>query len=118
MTTQPTKSDSIGLQDLLFQLREELILDASQPPRLFFIDGVELELYVEFKRETKGGVKISILQFGGVEGETGIGRERGHRITLKLRPLITYEEVREQLRKDEQAFILTRLSALAKKGDQ
>lgn len=97
MTNHLATTDSIGLQDLLARLRDELIQDPPDSSKLFFVDGVELELHVDVKREAKGGIKISILQLGGLEGEAGVAREKGHKITLRLRPLITYEEARRRL---------------------
>lgn len=105
---------TIGLRELLTQLKDELTQETPDSPRLFFIEGAELELRVDVKREAKGGIKISILQFGGAEGQAGIAREQGHTITLKLRPLITYEEARQQLRKDESVSVETRTRALTK----
>ena len=87
-------TNTIGLQELLAQLRGELAQETPDSPKFFFIEGAELELHVDVKREAKGGIRISILQFGGVEGEAGGSWEKGHKITLKLRPLITYEEAR------------------------
>lgn len=87
----------IGLRDLLKQLREELTEDTSQP-KVFFIDGVEIELQVAIKREGSGNVKISVLQFAGIEGGASSSLEKGHKITLQLRPLMTYDEARQQLK--------------------
>lgn len=66
-------------------------------PKLFFVASAEIELHVDVKREAKGGIKVSVLQLGGVEAGGGAAWNEGHKITLKLVPLVTYEEVRAHL---------------------
>lgn len=102
----------IGLRDLLKQLREELTEDTPQS-RLFFIDSVEIELRVDIKRQGSGGIHVSILPVAGVEGGVSSALEKGHRITMKLRPLVAYEEARQRLyqgRIDPDDPIVTRLT--------
>jgi hypothetical protein len=91
----------IGLQDLLSQLKAELMQETPDSPRLFFIESAEIEVHVGIRREAQGGIRISVLQLGGVEAGASTGKERGHKITLRLVPLITYEEARKQLRGDD-----------------
>jgi len=96
-------SAEIGLQEMIEQLKKELLQDSPDSPRLFFIEGVEIELHVTAKRAAKGGIQISVLQFGGLEAGGSAEREKGHKITLKLLPLVTYEEARQRLSESQRA---------------
>lgn len=89
--------NEIGIQELISQLRTELFEDKNETPDIFFIEGIEIELHVAIKREGQAGIKIGVLQFGGLEASAASGHEHGHKVTLKLRPLITFEEARESL---------------------
>ena len=91
----------IGLQDLLSQLKAEPMQETPDSPRLFFIESAEIEVHVDIQREARGGIRISVLQLGGLEAGASAGKERGHKIILRLVPLITYEEAREQLHGDD-----------------
>lgn len=96
------KAKDIGLSELLEQLKTELMQETPDSPKLFFVESAEIELHVDVKREAKGGIKVSVLQFGGVEAGGGVARNEGHKITLKLVPLVTYEEARAHLTPAEQ----------------
>lgn len=91
----------IGIREILDQLREELFQHTTASPKLFFIEGAEVELSITVKREMQGGIKISIVQFGGPEAGVSKAQEQGHKITLKLKPLISYEEARATLSDQE-----------------
>ncbi|MBN1177751.1 MAG: hypothetical protein JXD18_00955 [Anaerolineae bacterium] len=91
-------AEKIGLHELLKQLRAELMEETPSTDKLFFVEGAEIELYVTATREAQGGIDISVLTFGGLEAGASTGREQGHKVTLKLKPLITYEEARKQWR--------------------
>ena len=85
---------SIGLQELLAQLRDELTQETPDSPKLFFIDGVESNYTWMSSVRPKGESRSLSYSSAAWRGEAGVARERGHKITLKLRPLITYEEAR------------------------
>jgi len=70
---------------------------------------VEIELYLAVRREGNAGIKISVLQFGGPEGGVTKSREEGDKITLRLKPLVSYEEAKASLNKDEHKEALDRL---------
>jgi hypothetical protein len=94
-------TNEIGIQELIKQLRSELLEETQEKPELFFIEGLEVELHVAIKREGQAGIKIGVLQFGGLESGVSGGHEQGHKVTLKLRPLIKFEEARETLNPEE-----------------
>lgn len=91
----------IGIREILEQLREELFQATTEFPKLFFIEGAEVELNITVKREMQGGIKISVLQFGGPEAGVSKAQEQGHKITLKLKPLLSYEEAKASLSNEE-----------------
>jgi hypothetical protein len=94
-------SEEIGVRELLEQLRSELLQEKPESLKLFFIEEAEIELNVAIKRETQGGIKIAVLQFGGLEAGASKGQEQGHKVRLKLKPLVTYKEARAALKESD-----------------
>lgn len=89
-------SEPIGLQELIYQVKQELLAPnpkakAAHPYPLFAIDKIELEIAVSVTREAKGGIRVSVVEFGG-----SVSRERGHVVTVSLSPLLSPEEIRQQ----------------------
>lgn len=89
-------TDSIGLQDLIYQVKHELLTPnrqarAEDPYPLFAIEKIELEIAVAVKREGRTGLRISVLELGG-----SISREQGHTVKVTLAPLLAQEEMRNQ----------------------
>jgi hypothetical protein len=92
------------LHELINQVKEELLRptraaseDALYP--FLFVDEVELEVNVAVtdKLSDSGKLTLHVLE-AGIEGEKSQGR--GHKITIKLSPLVTKEEMRARLKLD------------------
>jgi hypothetical protein len=102
----PSKKESIGLADLIQQVRSELIQSVegsgSDVP-LFAVDEVELEIGVTIAKRAEGGLDIKVVQLGA-SGE----RSDVHRVSVRLLPLLTLEERRAELRKKNQWAELVR----------
>jgi len=96
---------AITLHELVDQVREELLtppqknaLEAIYP--FLFVDEVELEVNVTVSSlaEGSGRLNVYVLEVkAGGEHE----REQAHRVRIRMTPLLTKEEVREQLQQDK-----------------
>jgi hypothetical protein len=98
--------EEIGLQDLIYQVKEELLAPnpaqkANDPYPLFFIDKVELEIAVKVTRGRSGNIKLTVLNFAGIGGESSLDRERGHVVKVSLSPLLSREAILAEAMKDE-----------------
>ncbi|SRR5581483_6554740 len=89
----------IGLQELIDQVRKELLVRQHEDP-IFFLEKVELELAVKVVRAANGGVKVTVI--GIVEGNVGgsLGGEQGHTVKITLSPLIERQEILAEVLKD------------------
>jgi len=99
-------SNEIDLADLIFQIKSELL--ARRPaekarglPALFWIDQVELELSVSITAQTGGKIRISVIP---VDAEVSGTREKqqGHKVKVRLTPLLSLDEMRDLLSQDEE----------------
>ena len=98
--------EEIGLQDLIYQVKRELLAPSPaqrtrDPYPLFFIDKVELEIAVKVTRAAEGGVKLTVLDFAEVSAGRSVDRERGHVVKVSLSPLLSREEILAEALKDE-----------------
>lgn len=98
--------DEIGLQDLIYQVKEELLArnpaqKAKDPYPLFFIDKVELEIAVKVTKSNGGSIKLTVLDFAEIGAERSIDRERGHVVKISLSPLVSREEILMQALQDD-----------------
>jgi len=113
--------DEIGLQDLIYQVKRELLAPnqaqrAKDPDPLFFIDKVELEIAVKVQKEGSGGIKLSVLSFAELNAGGSVTSERGHVVRVSLSPLLPKEDilaklledpnVREQIQKKQQQAMM------------
>jgi len=94
-------AQDISLQALIEKVKDELLAPTGGPGYpIFFVDKVELELQVAVTHEKEAGLKISVLQLGGVEAGGTTTRERGHTIKVTLSPILSREEQRKLLEED------------------
>lgn len=98
-------SDQVALHDLINYIRDELLTPyrADSPEKLYpflSIDEVELELSVAISASVSGSGQLSIqvLELGGSKEKT---KEQGHTMRIKMSPILTKEEIREQLQQDK-----------------
>ena len=85
----------IGLAELIYQVKRELLSsDSSQndPIPLFAVDEIELEVAVSISREVQAGINIQVLNVGG-----GASREDAQTVRVKLKPLLSREELLAEL---------------------
>jgi hypothetical protein len=103
-------AEEIGLQELLHQVKQELLAQSPDDPvPLFYVEGVELELSVLVRKQGQAGIKVYVVDVGGE-----FGRERGHLVRVTLRPLYSREEMRRLIEEDPQ--LGPRLVPTAKSG--
>lgn len=109
----------IGLQELLEQVKRELLAPSKDPDPIFFIDKVELELAVKVVKDAGAGVKITVLGFveGNLDGS--LGGERGHIVRISLSPLLEREAILKEVMKDpaSEARIKHYIKRALTKGD-
>jgi hypothetical protein len=89
-------SSEIGLAEFIQQVKKELLTtypNSENDTTLLSVDSVELELQVTVKKESGGGVKINVLQFGGGELSGKVSRDDVQKVVVKLSPLLTKEQL-------------------------
>lgn len=97
--------EEISLQSLIEKVKDDLLAPTGGPDYpVFFVDKVELELQVAVTHEAGAGLKISVLQLGGVEANAGRSAEKGHTVTVSLSPIMTREEQRQLLQADQRQW--------------
>lgn len=89
-------AQDIGLQELIYQVKKELLAQSPEDPvPLFYVEGVELELSVTARKEGQAGIKIYVVDVGG-----GGAREQAQMVRVQLRPLFSREEMRRIVEQD------------------
>ena len=118
-------SNEIGLAELIQQVKKELLTTyqgSNDDTPILSVDSVELELQVTVKKEGKGGVKINVLQFGGGELSGGASRDDVQKVTVKLSPLLSKEEIFKAYYQNDsekwKQFLKTNVEALLKGNAQ
>ncbi len=91
-------SQSIGLADLIQQVKQDLLStvpgeNADAP--ILFVESVELELKVAVRHEGKTGIKIDVLSIGGGEVGGAVSQDKTHTVKVKLSPLFDKERLME-----------------------
>lgn len=101
-------TEKMTLYELIDQIKEELLTPtrADSPEELYpflFVDEVELEVTVAVtdKLSDSGKLKIYVLE-AGLEGEKA--QQKGHKVKVKLSPLVTKDEMRTRLRLDDRLW--------------
>ena len=113
-------SQDISLQALIDKVKKDLLSLTGGPEYpIFFVDNIELELQLVVTQEKSEGLKISVLEFGGVEGSRSTAHERGHTVKLTLSPILSREEQRQLLQSDKRMWdgIQRATQAALRKGD-
>jgi hypothetical protein len=88
-----SEKSSIGLADLIEQVKNELIYSDPEQEKeapVFWVNSIELELQITVKREGKGGIKVYVVEAGG-----GISRDDVQKVKVSIAPLLTREEIRK-----------------------
>jgi hypothetical protein len=109
---------SIGLTELIYQVKRELIQPqggTADPFPLLAVEEVELEISVTVSKRAEGGLNIQVVELGG-------GRERSdvHTVRVKLSPLLAREERVTELRRDPrwERIVQQQVDATLKGGGQ
>lgn len=100
-----TESKPIGLTELIYQVKRELLSAESRqydPVPLFAVDEIELELAVTIGREGEAGINIQVLNVGG-----GASREDAQTVRVKLKPLRSREELIADLKEHDPELFTT-----------
>ena len=99
---------SVTLSQLIDQVREELLAprQASTPDAMYpflFVEEVELEVDVTVGSTIGGGgqVRIHVVEVGGAAEKS---QEQTHRIKIRMTPLLSKEEVRDELKQSDRTW--------------
>lgn len=98
---QKKENQEIGLQELIDQVRKELLALSSSPDPIFFVDSVELELAVKIVKDRTAGIKISVLGFAEANAGGTRSGEHGHVVRVSLSSLIPREDIYQEVVKDQ-----------------
>lgn len=86
---------SIGLSELIEKVKADLLMPPkTETPPILYVESIDLELQVVFKKDGNTGVKVNVMGFGGTVG-SDIGHQNTQKIKVTLSSLISKEEVRE-----------------------
>jgi hypothetical protein len=89
-------SDSIGLAELLNEVKRELTQsDSGQTPKLLMVEEVELQIQIGISRQGSAGLKVYVVELGG-----NLKRDDTHTVKVKLQPLLTHQERIDELKHD------------------
>ncbi len=95
-------SNEITLQNLIEKVKTELLAPASAPGYpVFFIEKVEIELQVNVSSQANGEIGISVLDYAKAGAGASKSQEKSHTIKVTLTPILTREEQRALVEKDE-----------------
>ena len=86
-----SNENSIGLAELIQQVKQELLTQSSDSETdipILAVDSVELELQVTVKKEGEAKIKIYVLEMGG-----GGSRDDVQKVKVKLSPLLNREQL-------------------------
>jgi hypothetical protein len=86
-----TESRPIGLTELIYQVKRELLSAESRqndPVPLFAVDEIELELAVTVSLEGQAGINIHVLNV-----DSSASREHAQTVRVRLKPLRSREEL-------------------------
>jgi hypothetical protein len=89
-------SSPIGLTDLIYQVKRELLSGdshADDPVPLFAVEEIQVEVAVAVSRSGEGGINIQVFSI-----DAGVSKEDTQTVRVTLRPLRTGEEWISDLR--------------------
>lgn len=101
-------AQEITLQTLIDKVKDDLfspvagtVKEGKKVYPIFFVNQVELEIGVDLSYDAEAGLKISIPQTfeGSIKG--GQGKTAAHKMKISLSPILTQDEMREIINKDE-----------------
>lgn len=90
------KYESIGLAELINQVKRELAqpLDLDDPTPTLAVEEIDLEIGITVSKKAEGGVRIHVVELGA-----GGERVDVHTVRVKLLPLLTREQLLDELQK-------------------
>ena len=86
--------NDIGLNELIEQVKHELMNPPVDDNRLFVVGKIELELAVTITMTANGKSDLKVVAVGG-----DTGSERVQRVTVTLEPLVSVDDMRAQYRR-------------------
>jgi len=89
----PTESKTLGLRELINRIKQDLLSEQLQSePALFSIDEVTLELNFTITGDIDSGFDLGVVSLG-----SQVSEERIQKVTIKMTPLISREQLVKNL---------------------
>lgn len=110
------KAKELGLSDLIYRIKQDLLSEAAHERdklTIFTIDEITLEVNFVITGDINSGFDIGVVTLG-----SQVSEERIQKVTLKMTPLITRDQIIERIKKEGiwEKIEKSALSAVAK-GD-
>lgn len=89
-------TENISLRQLIDKVKLDLLEGTSDVYPIFFVDKVELELMVNITQEISGGINVAVVNVA-----PKISGQQTHVMRITLSPILSKDEQRELIQKDE-----------------
>lgn len=106
------QNQSIGLTDLINQVKQELLataLNSDDSVPFLYVDSIELELQVAVSKTGEGGVKIDVLSVGGAELGGTVAQEKVQTVKVSLSSLFDREQLLDYYKATQSDDVMTSL---------
>jgi len=112
----PRSNKSLGLVELIEQMKQDLLnVPPSSEPELFFIDEVTLEVNFTVSGDIESGFNFGVVTLG-----SDVSEERVQKVTIKMTPLVSKNQLIEKINQDSQkaqTIIATSAESLTRGGE-
>ena len=90
------KSSNIGISDLIQELKKDLLSNIDNTPDLFSIDEVTLEISFTVSGDIHSGLNFGVVTLG-----SDISEDRVQKISVKMSPLFSKDQLVEKENKPD-----------------
>ena len=109
----PRSNKSLGLVDLIQRMKQDLLnVPPSSEPELFSIDEVTLEVNFTVSGDIESGFDFGVVTLG-----SNVSEERIQKVTIKMTPLVSKQQMIDKINQDSQkaqAIVVTSTQALTR----
>ena len=91
------KTKELGLSDLIYRIKQDLLSEAAHERdklTVFSIDEITLEVNFVITGDINSGFNIGVVTLG-----SQVSEERIQKVTLKMTPLVTRDQIIEDIKK-------------------
>lgn len=92
----PSQKKSLGITELIQRIKQDLLDEqVNNTPKLFSIDEVNLEINFVISGDISSGFDFSVVTLG-----SKVSEERIQKITIKMSPLVSKQQLIDEINKD------------------